>query len=86
MIYFRIILSGTKDTVILNETEAKDVISRIKQLRGPGFITIKQGIFNPAYLVAILEDKRAGMGDPYLKRMGFGGNENTKYTLSKVRI
>lgn len=55
MIY-KIIISNTKDVIELTEQEFKEVMQKLQNFSGKGFITTTQGLFNPSFLVAILPE------------------------------
>ena len=51
---FKIILSNTKETITIREEELKKVL---KGISSGNPVVILEGIFNPSYYVAIVEDK-----------------------------
>lgn len=60
MIY-KIILSNTKETIqVTSDEELKSIIEFIS--RGDKIIVCKNGVFNPSYLVSIVEDRESYLG------------------------
>ncbi len=54
---YKILLNNTKETIpILNKDQVKNIMDKI--VEGNKIIVCPHGIFNPSYLVAILEDNQ----------------------------
>ncbi len=66
--YYKVILSNTKDTIPIHEDELESVLAGIKQ--GRVAIT-RNGIFNPSYFVAIVVDKEREKTEAELKPLDY---------------
>ena len=75
---FKIILSNTKDTIAVEDVqELKKILERIAA--GDSIIISSNGIFNPSYLVAILEDNGKGSDEAYLQRVGYRDEKDSTF-------
>lgn len=74
---FKIILSGSgKNTILVNDLEELRIV--LKKLRaGDPFIICLHGIFNPSYMIGIIEDKEAEKQSLEAERLGMKTDKNT---------
>jgi len=81
---FQIILSNTKQIIpVLSLGEVKTILDRINC--GDKIIICSHGIFNPSYLVAILEDTAGRPEEIEMKRKSLEGKISKFAELIKIK-
>ena len=73
---YKIILSNTKETITIREEELNKVLKGIST--GNSVMTL-EGIFNPSYYVAIVEDKERMRSLAEAERVGMKGIESSPF-------
>jgi len=64
---YKIILSNTSETITIREEELEKVLNGIKQ---GSVVIVNEGIFNPSYFVAIVEDRERNQAIFEAKKYG----------------